>query len=236
LNNTGFIDQQIIQNGEFEPMSTAVINRFVMPGDTVLDIGANIGYYTVMFSNLVGDAGKVVAFEPTNHYLETLHRNIEVNRLKNVEVLNIGLSNKICEMVIDIGPSSATLHSPIGFDKVLSKETIRLTTLTEYARKYRVDKIDFIKIDIDGHEPIFFEGAWPVLDRLSPVILCEVSHLHYLQAGYTAWEFYTSVKEHGYLIYDEATLDQIHTKESFLRRFGNFDMSANIILSKSCIQ
>lgn len=233
LNNTGYLDQKIIQEGEFEPMSTAAIKRLVKPGFTVLDVGANIGYYTVLTSKLVGDAGRVIAFEPTKHFLEVLNRNIAVNNLKNIEVLPLGLSNKACEMVIDIGPSSATLHSPIGFDEVLSTEKIQLSTLVDFVRESKLARIDFIKIDIDGHEPILFDGAWPVLDAMSPTILCEVSHLHYLQAGCTAWDFYAKVKEHGYLIYDETTLEEIKTKESFLRSCGNFNVSSNIILSKS---
>lgn len=235
LNNTGYIDLQIIHYGEFESMSTAAVSRLVKPGAIVLDVGANIGYYTVMMSKLVGNAGKVFAFEPTKHFLETLHRNLAVNHVRNVEVLNFGLSNLNREMTIDIGPSSATLHSPLGFDKVLSNETIRLFTLVDFVKEYGLTRIDFIKIDIDGHEPLFFDGAWPVLDLMSPIMICEVSHLHYLQAGYTAWDFYATVKEHGYLIYEENTLKQITTKEEFLRLCGNFDRSANIILSKTSI-
>ena len=235
LNNTGYIDLQIIQYGEFEQMSTAVINRLVKPGAIVLDVGANIGYYTVMMSKLVGNKGKIFAFEPTKHFLETLRRNLAVHHVKNVEVLNFGLSNLDREMTIDIGPSSATLHSPLGFDKVISNETIRLFTLVDFVREHGITRIDFIKIDIDGHEPLFFDGAWPVLDLMSPIMICEVSHLHYLQAGYTAWDFYATVKEHDYLIYDEDTLEQIMTKEDFLRRCGNFDRSANIILSKKAL-
>jgi len=235
LNNTGYIDLQIIQYGEFEQMSTAVITRLVKPGAIVLDVGANIGYYTVMMSKLVGNEGKIFAFEPTKHFLETLRRNLAVNHVKNVEVLNFGLSNIVREMTIDIGPSSATLHSPLGFDKVLSNETIHLSTLVDFVREYGITRIDFIKIDIDGHEPLFFDGAWPVLDLMSPIMICEVSHLHYLQTGYTAWDFYATLKEHSYLIYEEGTLEQITTKEEFLRRCGNFDRSANIILSKKTL-
>jgi FkbM family methyltransferase len=235
LNDTGYIDLQIINNGEFEPRSTAAVHRLVKQGYTVLDVGANIGYYSVMLSRLVGDAGKVYAFEPTQHFIEPLHRNLDENRIHNVEVLNFGLSNKACEVVIDIGPSSATIHSPAGFDKVLSHETIRLSTLVDFVDNHKIEQLDFIKIDVDGHEPMFFEGAWPVLDRISPVILCEVSHLHYFEAGYTAWDFYATVLEHGYRIYNEDTFEQIHTKEVFLRTCGNFDRSANIILSKAGI-
>jgi len=233
LNETGYLDQQLIRYGTFEPDSTTAIGRLVKSGQTALDVGANIGYYTVRLSKLVGPEGRVIAFEPTAHFLDVLKRNIAANGLDNVEVHNVGLSDKAGEQVIDIGPSSATMHSPPGFDKVLSTERIRLTTLSEFVDQTGLARIDFIKIDVDGHEPRFFEGAWPVLDRLSPVILCEVSHLHYLEAGYTAWDFYASAQEHGYRIYDEITFEPFVTREDFLRRCGNFNASANVILSKA---
>lgn len=235
LNDIGYVDLQIIRNGVFESASTAAVQKLVKQGFTILDIGANIGYYTVMLSKLAGDSGKVYAFEPTSHFLEPLRRNLAENHVKNVEVLNLGLSNNACEGVIDIGPSSASMHSPAGFDKVLSHENIRLSTLVDFVETNKITNIDFIKIDIDGHEPLFFEGAWPVLDSMSPIILSEVSHLHYLEAGYTAWDFFATVIEHGYRIYNENTFEQIHTKENFLKSCGNFDKSANIIMSKTNI-
>jgi FkbM family methyltransferase len=133
LNDTGYIDRQIITTGTFEPITTRAINRFIKQGDVVIDVGANIGYYTVLFSKLVGDDGKVIAFEPTTHFGEVLRRNIETNNLSNVEVIDFGLSNTSQSLMIDIGPSSATLHSPAGFDAVISHEKISLTTFDDFA-------------------------------------------------------------------------------------------------------
>jgi len=236
LNDTGYVDRQIALHGEFEARSTALVERLVKPGQVVLDVGANIGYYTTILSRLVGPRGKVIAFEPTRCFGEVLERNLEENRVANVEVRAVGLSDHPGEARIDIGPSSATLHSPEGFDEVVGHETIRLTTLVEFVAEARLERIDFIKIDVDGGEPRFFAGAWPVLDRFGPTILVEVSHLHYLHAGCTAWDFYASVRAHGYLPHDEDALAPLGTKELFLRRCGNFDRSANVVLSKVPLQ
>jgi hypothetical protein len=99
-------------------------------------------------------------------------------------------------------------------------------------KDFPLRKIDFIKVDVDGHEPYFFEGAWETLDKYDPVVFLEVSHLHYLEGGVTAWDFYEKLKAHNYLIYHENNLDEIKTKEEFLIKCGNFAYSTNIIISK----
>lgn len=232
LNNTGYIDKQIISKGVFEPASTRAINFFVKEGDVVLDVGANIGYYTVLISKLVGQNGKVIAFEPTSHFGDVLRKNIAANQLTNVEVVNYGLSNTAQDICIDIGPSSATLHSPKGFDKIISQEHILLTTLDEYVKQNLLDKVDFIKIDIDGHEPHFFEGAWQVLEKFSPILIFEVSHLHYLEAGVVAWEFYDYVCSKGFRFFYEDDFTEIKSREDFLMRCANFSCSTNVLISK----
>jgi FkbM family methyltransferase len=232
LNNSGYIDKCIISKGQFEPASTRAIARLVREGAVVLDVGANIGYYTVLLSRLVGKSGRVIAFEPTRHFGEVLKRNIEVNKLENVEVVAFGLSNRIHAQVIDIGPSSATLHSPPGFDVVIDHESISLTTLNEYVQQRHLNTIDFIKIDIDGHEPLFFDGAWDAIQKYSPVIIFEVSHLHYLEAGVYAWDFYNLVRSKGFKFFNEENLSEISSREEFLRRCANFAYSSNVLIAK----
>lgn len=232
LNSTGYIDKQIVSRGEFEPASTRAIEHFVKRGDVVIDVGANIGYYTVLISKLVGSSGKVIAFEPTRHFADVLRRNIQANRLSNVEVVNFGLSNKTQDLLIDIGPSSATLHSPEGFDAIISHENISLTTLNEFLKQRPPGKIDFIKMDIDGHEPLFFEGAWETLEKYSPIVIFEVSHLHYLEAGFSAWEFYDLVRSKGYKFFYEEDFTEIVSREDFLRRCANFAYSSNVLIAK----
>lgn len=232
LNTTGHVDKCIINSGVFEKHATELVMRLIKEDDIVLDIGANIGYYSVILSKLVGPNGKVFAFEPTVHFGRYLRMTVEQNDCVNVEIYQIGLSNKSQEIDIDIGESSATLHSEPLFDPIISKETIKLTTLDEFIDSHPQQKIDFIKIDVDGHEPLFFEGAWRTLDKYDPIILLEVSHLHYLNAGFTAWDFYDLLKYKKYRIYNEHNMTELKSKEAFLIKCGNFSHSANIVISK----
>lgn len=234
LNSTGYVDECIINSGLFEPLSTQVVKRLVSPGDIVLDVGANIGYYSVILSKIVGDHGRVICFEPTDHYSKVLEMNIISNSLENVEIIKVGLSNKRQELDIHIGRSSATLHVP-GNQKLLSYEKIKLISLDDFAKEYHLEKIDFIKIDVDGHEPLFLEGAWKTLEKFEPTILLEVNHLNYLSAGFMAWDFYDVLKVKGYHIYHEDGLVELLNKEEFLIKCGNFAYSANIVISKKVI-
>jgi FkbM family methyltransferase len=232
LNKSGYIDNQIIQRGVFEPKSTALVNQFVKEGDVVIDVGANIGYYTIMCSELVGHSGHVYAFEPTQHFGKVLKENLSLNNVANVSVFDYGLSNVATSVTIDIGPSSATLHSPQGYDEVVNNEQIRLIPFNDFIKDNNLNRVDFIKIDVDGHEPYFFEGAWDVLDLFNVVILFEISHLHYLEAGIFAWDFYEDIVGRGYNIFHENGLKKINTRNEFLRNCADFSSSCNIIITK----
>jgi len=232
LNKSSCIDECIINAGIYEKESIRIINRFVKPGDIVLDVGANIGYYSVLLSKLVGQFGRVYAFEPTDNFCKILQLNIGANNLQNVEIVKMGLSNKIQELEIKIGNSSATLHSQAD-DDFLSKELIKLTSLDKFIVQNPLEKIDFIKLDIDGHEPLFFEGASNTLNKYNPIILLEVSHIHYLEAGFKAWDFYGSLKQQNYYIYHEHNLEEITSQEQFLIKCANFAYSSNIVITKN---
>lgn len=232
LNQDAYLDSQIINKGIFEKKSTEICNRFIKSGDVVIDVGANIGYYTIMFADLVGEGGHVFAFEPTQHFRSVLEQNLSLNTAENVSILNFGLSNKTLEAEIDIGPSSATMHSPEGYDQVLNKEKISLKTFNDFVANNKLKKLDFIKIDVDGHEPYFFEGAWDVLEQYNPIILFEISHLHYFEAGVYAWDFYDELVSRGYKIFHETDLRKITSKNDFLRSCADFSTSCNVIVTK----
>lgn len=231
LDEKGYVDQCIIKSGIFEEKSTQATKQLIKKDHIVLDVGANIGYYSVLFSRLVGQKGRVLCFEPTKYYGKVLKMNLEANNVDNVEVFEFGLSDKSQQLEIQIGGSSASLHNP-GNIPSGTNELIKLTTLDDFMEEHRLQKIDFIKVDIDGHEPLFFKGAWKTLDKYDPIILLEVSHLHYYEAGFTAWDFFDTLKNKGYRIYHEDDLAEITTKEDFLIKCGNFAYSSNILISK----
>jgi len=235
LNDHSCIDQGIIQTGLWEPHATAAVRKIVKKGDVAIDVGANIGYFTVILSKLVGSEGRVYAFEPTTKYCEILKRNIEANGIANCEVFQLGLSNKGQTVEIFNDEASATIHVPEGMP-LGYRETIKVTTLNDFVGEHGLRKIDFIKIDVDGHEPLIFEGAWDILDQYYPVILTEISQLHFLEVGITVWDFYAELRSRGYNIYDQAGLVEINSRSAFLIECGNYAYSSNVILSKKSLR
>jgi len=231
LSSKGYVDRCIIDFGIFEPSSTKVVKSLVKEGNIVLDVGANIGYYSVILSKLVGKQGKVICFEPTDRFGKVLRQNIEANNLQNIELIKSGLSDKAQELDIQICEDSATLHLS-GNNVPESSEKIKLITLDSFLKDHPLPRIDFIKIDVDGHEPLFLSGAENTLNKYEPIILLEVSHPHYLSAGYTAWDFYDMLKDKRYYIYFEDGLVEIKSKEDFLVKCGNFAYSANVVISR----
>src|SRR5690554_5487228 len=102
-----YIDRCIKQSGIFEPASTEIAKRLVKPNDVVFDVGANIGYYSILFAKQAGAGGRVLAFEPTKKYCKVLQRNIAENQLANIDVYQFGLSDLAGQVEIDLGDSSA---------------------------------------------------------------------------------------------------------------------------------
>ena len=124
-------------------------------GDTVIDAGANIGYFTLFFSKLVGEKGKVIAFEPDPINFDILKKNIELNKITNVELVKKGISNKNESMRLYKSTVSGG-HSLIKNEWGKEYTDIQTVTLDEY---FKEQKIDAIKIDVEGFELEVIEGG-----------------------------------------------------------------------------
>ena len=232
LDPSKYLDSSIIDKGVFEPKSTAIVKNMIKKGDVVFDVGANIGYYAVLFSKLVGKGGAVYCFEPTPYYKNILYENMLVNNITNCTLLDYGLSSSNIEADIAIGECSATLHW-VCDNRPSGVERVKLKRLDDVEPTLGIKKLDFIKIDVDGHEPAFLQGAWNTLNKYDPIILLEVNHENYLEGGVTAWDFYDLLLSKGYFIYSENGLKKFESKRQFLQECGNFSYSANIIISRN---
>ena len=232
LDETRPTDQVIKMRGEYEPTTTAAVKKILKEGDVVIDVGANIGYFTVLFNHLVGNSGCVIAFEPTQFYSQFLRKNLRANNFSDNNVYEIGLSNKTQTAEINRGLMSATLHW-VGDVDPSGREHISLMPLDDFFNEQPApEKIDFIKVDIDGHEPLFFEGARNTLQQFDPVVLLEISHPHYLKAGIDTADFYDYLTGQGYSIYTEDSFRTLESKEDYINLCVHFTHSVNVIISK----
>lgn len=126
-----------------------VLQQNIKKGGLVLDIGANIGYYTLLMSKMVGESGKVYAFEPESKNFEILQKNIKLNNINNVVIEKLALSDKVGRSFIALSEDSGQHRlSDSGLE-------IQTTTIDTY---FGNKKIDFIKMDAEGSEYKIFRG------------------------------------------------------------------------------
>lgn len=190
-----------------------VVRYLVKPGNNVIDIGANVGVYSKILSELVGPKGHVYSIEPFPPTFEILCYNIRKLRLDNIEPINVAISDSqaIVTMATPYNSSGAETHyrasvvtNPMETSKKIEATKIQATTIDSRFLS-ESETISFIKCDVEGHEPACIKGAAKFLAQSQAAWLVEVSgepdntdsaannvfkilHGH----GYSAWWYHGS--------------------------------------------
>ena len=153
-------------NGVYGELDTKIIREEIHEGDIVIDVGANIGYYTLIFAQLVGSSGKVFAFEPESKNFEILKKNIEINNYPNIVAEQKIVSDKsgiVKLFIAEHGIVGHRINQQKSSQKFIEVESI---ILDNYIKKLNLDsKINFIKIDVEGSEPKVLEGAKEIMQK-----------------------------------------------------------------------
>lgn len=143
---------------------------FLQPGQVFIDIGANIGTYTIRAAERLGYSGRVFAFEPLETNSSRLIAATRANKINNVEVVPVAVGDRNARVTIRDGgrESSASIGHTTGraFD-------VPMATLDHFAEEVGIQRLDWIKMDIEGQEPLALEGMPRVIDRFRPHFLFE---------------------------------------------------------------
>ena len=150
----------------YEKQTTELFERIVKPGMVVFDIGAHVGYYTLLAARQIGDTGEVHAFEPEPSNFNLLAQNVEFNNYQNVECVNKVVSNdtgstELFLTSLDNGRYSIYNH---GLPKKRSVLTQSIS-LDDYVNEKNLTKIDLIKVDVEGAETDVLNGAVKLLNN-----------------------------------------------------------------------
>jgi FkbM family methyltransferase len=172
-----------------------LMRYLVRPGDVCVDVGASIGYYTCLLSDLVGPNGLVFAYEPIPAALQILRRNVEGR--KNVRVVDAALSDRAGQAEFFI--ASAEDMSSLAPDPERVCLQVRLETLDEVVR--RVSQADFIKIDVEGFEYTVLRGGEKLLRRFRPTIVFELTKRYIDQFGHDIDDFRGLLEPLGYTLH-----------------------------------
>ncbi len=145
---------------EHEPQTQQIIQKFVKPGMTVVDVGANIGYLTLLMAKIVGPAGKVYAVEPGRDNLAYLHKNIELNGVRNVRILPVAAGAERQSRNLYLR-KAGTLHSLYENNQAIAETMqVQVAPLDELVQE---KQIDFVKIDVEGGEIDVLRGMSKIL-------------------------------------------------------------------------
>ncbi len=167
------VGQGILYNGMWEPEKSALFARLLRPGDRVVDVGANIGYYTVLFGAAVGRSGSVLAIEPDADNVKLLKENVKLNRLgATVRVVHGGAGARKGELVLFAREGIANRGDHRTWDDGVTKGRrvrVRMVSVDDCVRSW--PSVETIKMDIQGFEYFAFAGMRATLERNPAIAL-----------------------------------------------------------------
>jgi len=163
--------------GYCEANLTNFLLRFLKKGDTVLDVGAHVGFYSMLSSELVGENGAVHSFEPTRWTYEILKQN--TNKLSNVTLNNNAVSSQKEKISFkDYGPGYGAYNTAHNDGSTLKKKfktiVIETIVLDDYCKERKI-RPDFVKLDAEGYEYVILQGMKSLLDEVRPIVALEVA-------------------------------------------------------------
>lgn len=181
----------------WEPAETKIFKQYIKKGMTVVDAGAYIGYFSLLASKLVGSRGRVYAFEPSPECLELLHKNIQLNDCKNIQVFAKALTDKTGHIAFYLSPNNLSGSSILG-DSRNPRIEVPTITLDEAVGDRRVD---FIKMDIEGGEPKALRAMVKVIKNNPNLgMIIEVFPARLVEVG-SSLEEYTDFLQHYFRLY-----------------------------------
>lgn len=165
LPRPSLIGTALALKGVYEPATTAVFRETLKPGMTVVDVGANVGYYTLLAAGLVGEKGRVYAFEPEPENYALLVKNVQANGYRNVVCLRQAVSDQSGQVPFFLSWGSEA-HS-LSADIASSRRSIQVeaTSLDEFFRKEGWPPVGLIKMDIEGAESLALDGMKELIKR-----------------------------------------------------------------------
>ena len=179
--NDKIIGKSLKEYGEYSEIELSLILAFIRPRDYVLDIGANIGAFSVPIAKQIGEEGKILCFEPQTLIFEILQRNLRNNNLNNFELFNIGLGKAGCFIDLDvIDYSKEGNFGGIGlsadYDNSMAANIINLKRKIEVRKLdsfLDIKKCDFLKMDVELMELEVLLGGIKFLEKFRPILWIE---------------------------------------------------------------
>ena len=208
------LSRVLFLTGNFEPNELTWVSQTLTDGMTMIDVGAHIGMYMLVASKLVGDSGLVIAIEPSTREFQRLTTHVTLNDLRNVRCLQVGASSASGNALLKIASEWNSGHNTFGdfFNPevdLIREEPVLMQTLDAIVSAQKLERVDLIKIDVEGHELKVLTGALETITRFRPRVLIEV--------------FEETLRRQGASV--EAVLSFLIAQGYVLNEFSDFDGS-----------
>jgi FkbM family methyltransferase len=202
------IGRVLAVSGVWEPNVTAAFTRALRPGDVCLDVGAHIGYFTLLASKLVGPAGHVYAFEPSPSNYEALEANLRRNGVANVSAVGTAVGEHAERALLHAAPGSNTgrgtlrdvrpNRAALGDD---SGVMVDVHPATDFIPPADLERVRVVKIDVEGYEVEALRGLVPLLELGGPLSVFVEFNPGWSRDPDAAGYLEALCREHGFALY-----------------------------------
>ena len=204
LDPEDFVSRTILETGEWEPTSWQAMRAHLSSGATFVDVGAQIGYYSLKAAPVVGPGGHVIAIEPNPETVAKLENNIRASGAKVISVAPVACSDS--EATLELFAASAANTGETSLSKANASQSgaaihsykVRARPLDDIVRESGVSRVDVVKIDVEGAEYLVLKGSQATLARYHPMVLMEILDHQLRQMGSSAAQVRDFLREQGY--------------------------------------
>lgn len=200
--------QRLALYNSYEPDLTRIVKQILDPHKDIIDVGANIGFYTVLFQKVINKDKKVLAIEPASKALKRLYQNLTINQSnENVIVFEGGVSDTVGKLelkTINGREEYSTLGSvihPASHETSFVTEMIDISTVDLLVKKYSLAP-GFVKIDVEGMEPRVLQGMQETIRTHRPIILMEWDEFLLIQNKFIPRDIIQWLEEFDYKLLD----------------------------------
>lgn len=219
LERKGTVSTTLFYTGIWEENETNLVKKEIQKDDIVLDIGAHIGYYTLLFAKLAGPGGKIFAFEPDRGNYNLLKKNIKENGYQNITIERMAVSDENGTTKLFLSENDSG-HNRIYYGKYVSKnfDIIKKINLDDYFKNDSIaEKISFVKMDVEGSELGVLRGMKSILNKNNKLkILLEFSPSQMKEFGTEPSELLKLLKTYDFNFYRIKSNGVIPTTEDSL--------------------
>jgi FkbM family methyltransferase len=169
------VGHTIARTGSYEPAVSATLREVLGPGGTFVDAGANIGWFSMLGASLVGPSGRVIAVEPNPTNVGLLRDSAKENGFDNIDVLTVALAARPGSVALETDGSNGRVTPIDGppVEPIMASFVVAARPLDDVLSDAGVTRVDAIKIDVEGAEPLVLKGAGGTITRHRPVLISE---------------------------------------------------------------